>query len=304
MRFLLCVILLTSLLSCGVHSQYTEDYETPPNGILVGDNFYCDGNEVTNFNWLEYMYWTGRIFGENSPEHLATFPDSTVWDDFEVCLTNGYEFHYLRHPAYRDYPAVGITQEQAKAYSQWRSDRVFEYILIREEVLEFDTAQTRDSYFTIDKYFKGEYLNKVPNPNIEAYPNFRLPTLEERKWILEYTDSASTAYYANCKSKTCKECAPLVPYILADQHPCNDDTNGDMCMPVRAGCAPGIQIYNLRGNVAEWIDESGLAAGGGWIDEKVEILENDIKRNTSHNAWTGFRNVCEWIKVKQRPASP
>ena len=38
--------------------------------------------------------------------------------------------NYLRHPAYRDYPVVGVSWEQANDYCTWRTDRVNERILI------------------------------------------------------------------------------------------------------------------------------------------------------------------------------
>lgn len=40
--------------------------------------------------------------------------------------------NYLRHPAYADYPVVGVSWIQAVEFSKWRTDRVNEHILETE----------------------------------------------------------------------------------------------------------------------------------------------------------------------------
>src|SRR5690625_7208825 len=40
--------------------------------------------------------------------------------------------NYLRHPAYAEYPVVGVSWIQAMEYSKWRTDRVNEIMLERE----------------------------------------------------------------------------------------------------------------------------------------------------------------------------
>ena len=106
-KFLSFYLLLSVFISCSPKILPRLFKENPPNGIQISENFYCDRIEVSNVSWLEYMFWTERTFGEFSQEHLATFPDTNVWlkgdDNFEV-----YQEYYLTHPAYRNYPVVGI----------------------------------------------------------------------------------------------------------------------------------------------------------------------------------------------------
>ena len=44
--------------------------------------------------------------------------------------------NYLRHPAFMNYPVVGVSWIQAVEYANWRSDRVAEMGLQEEGYLE------------------------------------------------------------------------------------------------------------------------------------------------------------------------
>ena len=41
--------------------------------------------------------------------------------------------NYLRHPAFADYPVVGVSWIQAVEFSNWRTDRVNEQMILEEE---------------------------------------------------------------------------------------------------------------------------------------------------------------------------
>ena len=57
-------------------------------------------------------------------------------------------------------------------------------------------------------------------------------------------------------------------------------------------------LYNLRGNVSEISAHEGISFGGGWKDDSTAMLNNEYFQYAKPNAWTGFRNVCEWKKVE------
>jgi len=50
-------------------------------------------------------------------------------------------FIILRHPAYRDYPVVGVSWLQATAYTEWRTDRVNEMIMAREGLINLECSK-------------------------------------------------------------------------------------------------------------------------------------------------------------------
>ncbi|MBS1623048.1 MAG: SUMF1/EgtB/PvdO family nonheme iron enzyme [Bacteroidetes bacterium] len=169
----------------GKHAYWQK---TPPGVIRISENYFYDETEVANVHWLEYLYWTKRIFGENSKEYMAALPDQKVWEREDSCL-HTYRDVYLKPATYYYYPLVGITQQQAEAFARWRSDRVMERTLILHHVIEEDSTQNRNKYFTVDKYFAGQYKGIKPDTAYMYYPQYRLPTVREWQQMAAHLDS-------------------------------------------------------------------------------------------------------------------
>ena len=263
----------------------------PPGTIKIGNNFFYDQTEMSNLSWLEYMFWTSRVFGKSSSEFAASVPEGAVWITKAVFNNKScfmpYAQYYLRHPAYSNYPVVGVSEQQAIDYSKWRSDRVMEFILITNKKIVWDSAPNRGTYFSIERYFTGKYKNIKPDTNFLYYPDYRLPTINEWKMAVHYEDSINKHVLKDS-----------IGWFWSDIDPFKNDSFGVNAptIPVWAGCISKKKkpIYNLRGNVGEWTSEYEVSIGGGWIDKKEIILTQDTFHVKTENAWTGFRNVCEW----------
>ena len=54
---------------------------------------------------------------------VNVYPDTTAWvNDFENAYNEPYVRMYFSHGGYSDYPVVGVSWEQANAFSNWRTD--------------------------------------------------------------------------------------------------------------------------------------------------------------------------------------
>ncbi|MDP3352479.1 MAG: SUMF1/EgtB/PvdO family nonheme iron enzyme, partial [Flavobacteriaceae bacterium] len=121
-----------------VQDDVLFDWNTTPSKIQIR-SFYLDETEVTNAEYLFYLDWIERVFPptEENYKHIYTsaLPDTLVWRNTlganELLTEN-----YLRHPAYADYPVVGVSWLQANQYCKWRTDVVNEKILIQKGVLK------------------------------------------------------------------------------------------------------------------------------------------------------------------------
>ena len=117
-----------------VQDDPMHDWNNTPTQQHV-QSFYMDETEVTNLMYLEYLDWIKSVFPPENENYRKIYegalPDTLVWRNrlgFNEVMTN----NYLRHPAYADYPVVGVSWVQATEFSNWRTDRVNELILEQE----------------------------------------------------------------------------------------------------------------------------------------------------------------------------
>jgi len=168
-------------------------WDNHPRRVTVA-SFYMDETEVSNQDYREYIHWLGRVYPGDRQKLNAALPDTTLWRS-ELAYNEPYVNNYFRHPAYTDYPVVGVTWEQAEAYCDWRTDRVNEQILVSRRILQHDNTQSGENVFTTDTYLTGLYDGTAGDRPQESpdgtsrrvrwedglmLPNYRLPT--EAEW--------------------------------------------------------------------------------------------------------------------------
>ena len=147
-----------------VQDDVMHDWNNTPNQQHV-QSFYIDETEVTNLMYLEYLDWIKRVYPPENPEfediYNGLLPDTLVWRNrlgsAEILVEN-----YLRHPAYRNYPVVGVSWLQANEYAKWRSDRVGEMVLQKEGYLERGAHIPTESVTATNNFNLDTYVN-VPN---------------------------------------------------------------------------------------------------------------------------------------------
>ncbi|MFA9390886.1 MAG: SUMF1/EgtB/PvdO family nonheme iron enzyme [Prolixibacteraceae bacterium] len=167
-----------------IDEDVMHDWDNQPRRVTVS-SFYMDETEVTNYDYRTYMAWLGSRYPNSNKLALAT-PDTLVWRS-ALAYNEPYVENYLRHPSYSNYPVVGVSWKQANDYCKWRTDRVNEYILIKNGYISLDSAQQNSNVFTTEGFLSGHYQG-VPGDNDKKIrwenglllPNYRLPT--EAEW--------------------------------------------------------------------------------------------------------------------------
>ncbi|WP_421942044.1 SUMF1/EgtB/PvdO family nonheme iron enzyme [Pedobacter sp.] len=148
-------------------------------------SFYMDETEVSNTDWLEYLHWIRYNYPEDREYYYNELPDTLVWRR-ALSYNEPYVDNYLRHPAYRDYPVVGVTWEQASRYCEWRTSRANEFILREKGILtDYKTlaqgtsgrgnnnnttaaaTPKPDKPFNTDAYLNGQYSDVGKNAPID-----------------------------------------------------------------------------------------------------------------------------------------
>ncbi|WP_299780455.1 gliding motility lipoprotein GldJ [uncultured Formosa sp.] len=155
-----------------VQDDVMHDWNNTPTQQHV-QSFYMDETEVTNIMYLEYLDYIKRIFPPSEDGFRAIYngalPDTLVWRNrlgFNEVMTD----NYLRHPAYAEYPVVGVSWIQATEFAKWRTDRVNEHNLAEAGYLDkkaLRTEITASSNFSTDAYINAPEQTFAGNEEIK-----------------------------------------------------------------------------------------------------------------------------------------
>ncbi|WP_158838672.1 gliding motility lipoprotein GldJ [Polaribacter sp. L3A8] len=109
-----------------VQDDVMFDWNTTPKKMHIR-SFYMDESEVTNSEYFLYIQNTKDVFppSEEKYKHIynSVLPDTLVWRK-SLGNTDILSENYFRHPAYSDYPVVGVSWLQANQYCKWRTNAV------------------------------------------------------------------------------------------------------------------------------------------------------------------------------------
>ena len=149
-----------------VQDDVMFDWNTTPKKIHVR-SFFMDEAEVTNSEYFLYVQYMKDVFSpsEEKYKHIynSTLPDTLVWRK-SLGNTDILTENYFRHPAYADYPVVGVTWLQANEYCKWRTNAVNLKKLIDKGHIKniFESDSTRNFFDTerflndSDRLFDGD----------------------------------------------------------------------------------------------------------------------------------------------------
>ncbi len=159
------------------------DWNNVPRRVSIS-SFYMDQTEVRNRDYREYLYWLSRVFTDFPEVYKKALPDTLVWRE-KLAYNEPMVELYLRHPAYANYPVVGVNWLQCNDYCAWRTDRVNEWILIEKTgLMLWNPAQNGDDNFNTDAYLSGQYEGMV-NPRNQGMLEDMDPNKDRRKVRME-----------------------------------------------------------------------------------------------------------------------
>ncbi len=150
-----------------------EKLGNPPGTEQIAENVYLDKENISNLSYREFLFWMNKKYGASSQEYNSIVPDTIL---FKKPNNNNSILgdYYFRNPKFQEMPVIGVSINQAKQYSKWRSDRVMEWTLIKYGIIKLNQNAPKDSVLTIEKYFAGQFYNIKPSPYLLYYPEYQL----------------------------------------------------------------------------------------------------------------------------------
>ncbi len=199
------------------------------------------------------------------------YPDTLTWThDYSYSFNDPTTKNYFWHPAFDDYPVVGINWKQATAFAHWRTKMM------------------------------NSFLREIKQPTL---PDFRLPTESEWEyasrggldaspypWGGPYTRNLQGCFLANFK--------PLRGNYVAD--------GGLKAIKTASYNPNGYGLYDMAGNVAEWTsnayDESGFSYSHDMnMDYHYNAKEDDnevLKRKSIRGG--SWKDIAYFIQTSTR----
>jgi len=239
----------------------TEDY-TDKNYARIMDSLYLppdlwyNGEMKLDVEKIKYLYtWfdaegaaaeskrNRQQFIDREPfikrEEVQIYPDTTVWiKDFTYSYNEPMHNDYFSHPAYQDYPVVGVSWTQAVAFCNWRTK------------------------------FKNGYQREKGQPNVSR---FRLPNEAEWEYAARGGIPSGTYPWGSPYLLNDRAC------FLANFKPLRGDYAVDQAVytvEAKSYLPNDYNLYNMAGNVAEWTNSSYNAGAYEYVSSLNPNMSN------------------------------
>lgn len=258
-------------------------------------------------------------------EPINIYPNEKVWqDDLSNSQTDLYVENYFKAPPFDDYPVVGVTWMQARAYCAWRSlvaekyynmpDYMKYYHLIYTLPSEAQWVYAAQGYYdmirnTSDTLAKPEAL-KLPSdstvtPHDSAYVAMvakhaaedsaynaivdeRKAAAEGNMYIGDYLNfrKRKNAVYT-IEGREVIDSTPIhkdrdgmLANFKQDEGEYNDD-GGSLTLPVMAYAPNEFGLYNMEGNVSEWMMDAYSPSAFYFVSDLNPVLLYDADSTDS-----------------------
>ena len=218
-------------------------------------------------------------------EEVMVYPDTAVWiKDFNYSYNEPMHNDYFWHTAFDDYPVVGVSWKQAKAFTQWRT------------------------------LYHNSYRRSKGNHDV---PSYRLPT--EAEWEYAARGGLASASYpwGGPYTKNDRGC------FMANFKPLRGDYAADQALytvEAKSYEPNDYNLYNMAGNVSEWVNSSydpssyeymssmnpsvnneedlrKVVRGGSWKDVAyfLQVSTRDYEYADTARSYIGFRTVQDYL---------
>lgn len=243
------------------------------------DSFYLYRYEVSNLLYKSYLYDLSRT---DTAVWRAQQPDTAVWFRKEM-RDDAYAWYYFQHPAYSNYPVVGVTHAQAEKFCDW----------LTNQYNSWPDRKFKKVKFCLPGQYEWEFAARGPS---------RFSTLPWETNDLTDEKGKPRANYAQVSQfagrMTCGNSEVLVTSTVPKTNR-GVDLN-DYLTSVRSYAPDSRGIYNMAGNAEEMVSEFGITHGGGWDDPGYYLINTVTETYTDSTQTSAARGFRFAMKVLEK----
>jgi sulfatase modifying factor 1 len=175
---------------------------------------------------------------------VPVYPDTLVWlSDFSYAANEPMVEGYFSHPSFKDYPVVGVTWRQARAFTVWRTRY--------NDAYRDSRRLARRSYYDLPTEQEFEYAARGGRIGTD-YP-----------WGGPYIKNAKGCLLANFKPGRGNY----------------SDDGGTYTVKVRSYFPNDFGLYNMAGNVAEWTASAFDPSASTFVNDLAPTFNYEAKKN-------------------------
>lgn len=279
MKFLLPILAFIFLsIQIKLPKSVKQYFTFVPSGIaLIGNDslsvqsFYMQRYEVTNGEYQVFLKWLSENGSEDNQKQAQILNDN--WNSEWKLGMPEVAKNYHIHEGFKNYPVVNITYQAALLYCGYLENKINRELKEgRVKVrlpshAEFIRAGAGDS-LTASYAWRDQYMQQ-PNGNFRA--NF----------IRILQSSLTRDEDGN--------------FIVHSKKENGTIASTDLIAPSKSYWEYSYGFYNLNGNVAEMINESGVAVGGSFSNYGYDIRLQSTQEYTAASCKVGFRPVFTFV---------
>jgi formylglycine-generating enzyme required for sulfatase activity len=268
--------------------------------------FYLFPYEVSNYQYREYIL---DLKSKNDTALSEFLPDTLVWRD-KLAYNEPYVDYYYRHPAYNDYPVVGLTHKQCIGYCDWLTEKYNSDAKRKFKKVKF-RLPTKYEWYSAAVYRKLENEKSKNVKSISYYDDNLFPwdgpflRNKEGKYQANFTVIDETSIHREFDTLISKDGSKSIQKRYIGEAGVYMGVAGnlgdaaDVTAPVKSYWPNDLGIYNMAGNVEEFVAEYGITKGGSWRDPGYYLRNTVIETYQAKNEASssrGFRFVMEVIE--------